>query len=419
MESNTAALNESPDNYVLGTTVFINNLKDNVAKIGEYVSRIDNDKEMTLVKKVQEHESDDADVLVGLVEEGLPKLVGAPAINYEQVYNQVFAVILEVPGERKDQLLLSVVNDLVANGRAEPCTLKVLSNLYNILSAHDGLRYNVFEAIVKVASKVAGAISSVVPYISRLPSLFTEWRASAQQQRQLFQLLWTIFQESDLHHEAYQVKLIYLKQLGVESDAKDMAAQVVGDWARTEGLYDLDTLASLPAIQALKDDATYGNVYALFSTLLSVTYNEWVETEAAKHAATLQQLGVEAEKLGDKIRALTIASLGAERLGQPISFAEIAEATQVPKDEIEGVIIDTIQAGLIQARMDQLNELVVVTRSTYRVFGEDQWQYLNTTLQGWKQALTDLLPVISNAKQQATHLYNLKSTAGPAEPPSS
>lgn len=99
-----------------------------------------------------------------------------------------------------------------------------------------------------------------------------------------------------------------------------------------------------------------------------------------------------------KMRLLSLASLGSENLARELSYGEISTALAISEDEVEMWVIDVIRAGLVEAKLDQLNKTVIVHRSIYRVFGKDQWRQLSERLNTWKNSLTDILAVIGNAK---------------------
>lgn len=53
----------------------------------------------------------------------------------------------------------------------------------------------------------------------------------------------------------------------------------------------------------------------------------------------------------------------------------MAETLRVEGDEeVEEWVLRAIQAGLMEAKMDQMQRVVVIRRCTNRVFGPDQWK---------------------------------------------
>ncbi len=64
---------------------------------------------------------------------------------------------------------------------------------------------------------------------------------------------------------------------------------------------------------------------------------------------------------------------------------------QCPASEVESWVVRAITSGLIDARIDQPAQQVVVGRSTQRVFDAAAWKGLQATLSQWKGAVSQLL----------------------------
>lgn len=92
---------------------------------------------------------------------------------------------------------------------------------------------------------------------------------------------------------------------------------------------------------------------------------------AAEHQDLLANFDV--ERNVTKMRLLSLASLGSENLARELTYSEIATALEIADTEVEMWVIDVIRAGLVEAKLDQLNKTVIVYRSIYRVFGKEQW----------------------------------------------
>lgn len=53
----------------------------------------------------------------------------------------------------------------------------------------------------------------------------------------------------------------------------------------------------------------------------------------------------------------------------------VADTLQVSgDDEVEDWVLQAIQTGLMEAKMDQMQRVVVIRRCTNRVFGPTQWK---------------------------------------------
>ncbi|CAN0434167.1 unnamed protein product, partial [Phaeothamnion confervicola] len=90
------------------------------------------------------------------------------------------------------------------------------------------------------------------------------------------------------------------------------------------------------------------------------------------NAATLQQYEIDHEACVANMRLLSLCSLATEH--EEIPYSAVASTLQVDENEVEGWVLRCIQAGLMEAKMDQLQQVVVISRCTNRVFGADQWK---------------------------------------------
>jgi len=54
-------------------------------------------------------------------------------------------------------------------------------------------------------------------------------------------------------------------------------------------------------------------------------------------------------------------------------------------------LIDVIRAGLIEGKLSQYRQELLVHRSTYRTFGREEWEELDARLEEWKVALEGVL----------------------------
>lgn len=94
------------------------------------------------------------------------------------------------------------------------------------------------------------------------------------------------------------------------------------------------------------------------------------------------------------MRILSLCSLAADR--EEIPYALVAEKLDTTSAEIEKWVIAAVSSGLLSAKMDQLEEKVMVERSVVRKFDMGQWRALQSRLHLWKQNVGGIL---AHAKQ--------------------
>ena len=74
-----------------------------------------------------------------------------------------------------------------------------------------------------------------------------------------------------------------------------------------------------------------------------------------------------------------------------MSYDKIASALDIPKEDVEVWLIDVIRAGLVEGKLSQARQELLVHRSTYRTFGKEEWVELDSRLEDWKVALESVL----------------------------
>lgn len=168
-----------------------------------------------------------------------------------------------------------------------------------------------------------------------------------------------------------------------------MAKDVVLRAVTMENYFAFEDLLQYSTIQKLKGTEEYD----LLDVFLNGTLTTY-QTFAQSHASLIK----DADSNTHKMRLLSLASLGSENLSRELTYSEIASNLQIPEEEVEMWVIDVIRAGLVEAKLDQLNKTVMVHRSIYRVFGQEQWKKLSISLSAWKENLNEILTVVGNAK---------------------
>jgi len=63
-------------------------------------------------------------------------------------------------------------------------------------------------------------------------------------------------------------------------------------------------------------------------------------------------------------------------------------------------VIDSIRSGLVEGKLSQQRQEFLIHRSTYRVFGENQWREVASRLETWRSSLVNVLAVIRSQKEE-------------------
>ncbi|KAJ2803404.1 hypothetical protein H4R20_002908 [Coemansia guatemalensis] len=355
-----------------------------------------------------------SDVVSAVVSEGSNGVLARLSDErIEAAYNQLFAIAaLEEKSGGVDSIAEAVARDVAEHAESGVAGLRVLNSLYNVAKSGSA-RAAVFGGMAELAGRTQTA-AALVPVVPRVAAMVGEWGAEAKAQGLAALLaLRKTFDGAQLSNEAYAVELAYLGVADAEDveQSAEVARSAIVRFANLSGVCDVDALAGLPTVQTLGQQQKLAAAGGLLETMLGSNYAQW-QTYAMENKDALVALGVDCEKAGDKMRLLALASLAAERVGQAIPYAEIAEAIAVEEEDVELWVIDVVRSGLVQGKMHQGSRTLVPSRSTFRRFGLPQWQHLAQRLDEWRVALDNLLPVVRNAREVAQQQAN--NSAGQA-----
>ena len=81
-------------------------------------------------------------------------------------------------------------------------------------------------------------------------------------------------------------------------------------------------------------------------------------------------------------------------------------------------LIDVIRAGLVEGKLSQARQELLVHRSKYRTFGKAEWEELDSRLEDWKIALeqvlaSDQIAALREQEQSTTTVVNGTSAGHP------
>jgi translation initiation factor 3 subunit M len=280
--------------------------------------------------------------------------------------------------------------------------LKILTNLYNQLEPKSMDRFNVFMVLVKYAAG-SGNLRLVYQYIKDIdPKAWTGLELG--QERALYKLVSEVTRDSEdpairATSQAYIIKLLATYEGGDNlSEAKDAAVEgVVG--AIKSAVSSFTTSKSLIEFSAVKQlegdaDGSYKNTFELLKVFSEGNVEDYAAFHA-KNAKFMEEKGIEHETAMKNMRLLSICSLASDH--EEIPYSEIAKILQIGEDEVEEWVVKAISAKLMDAKMDQLGQVVIINRSSQRIFGHNEWKKLGEKLNAWKDNVRTMLSTIENA----------------------
>lgn len=148
-------------------------------------------------------------------------------------------------------------------------------------------------------------------------------------------------------------------------------------------------MLSLPAIQALRNkSAPLCDLLKVFQEGKLEDYNSFLESNGGEEVLKQWQ-GVTPENCVRYMRILSLCSLAAEH--EEIPYHVVADTLQTSIDDVESWVIAAVSSGLLSAKMDQLQNKVVVERCVIRTFDMNQWKAVQSRIHEWKKNVGGIL----------------------------
>ena len=261
-------------------------------------------------------------------------------------------------------------------------------------------RYHVFLALLKVIRN-GSSFEVLRPQLRSLETWLQQWDINDDAQKTLYLTVSDIADEAGEREQAYYYLLRALRSIPVR-EASAQEAQRLSVKALKFALtdprhFDFQDLTALDSVQSLRrSDPTLFELLEIFNAEQLDEYNDFRE----EHDSWLEGQGMDQAALVRKMRLLTLASLAASTQSRALPYLHISRALQIPLSDVEMWVIDVIRAGLVEGKLSQTNQTVLIQRCTYRVFGEKQWAEVAGRLDTWRSSLEGVLSVIRQEREK-------------------
>ncbi|XP_072983351.1 uncharacterized protein [Typha latifolia] len=279
--------------------------------------------------------------------------------------------------------------------------LKILFNLYNLLE-NPYSRFFVYMKALNLAA--AGKVTeSIIPSFKKMDSFLHEWAIGKMDQRQLFLTISNILKDNkSTSKDSFDFLNKYLatfSSTGEESytmsEAKEEAVRAIVEFVKSPDIYQCDLL-DLPAVAQLEKDGKYVLVYQLLKIFLTQRLDAYLDFHAA-NSTLLKSYGLIHEDCITKMRLMSLLDLSSNRSGE-IPYSLIKDTLRITDEEVEYWVVKAITSKLLDCKMDQMNQMVIVSRHTERIFGLSQWQNLHSKLGVWKANIANAINTVQANK---------------------
>ncbi|KAA8499515.1 Eukaryotic translation initiation factor 3 subunit M [Porphyridium purpureum] len=295
--------------------------------------------------------------------------------------------------------------------------LRINSLLYNAVSDETpegaAVRYEILMNMVRSA-KDCGRVPIMRPVFLKVDGFMQKWNLDLAKRKALFEEIADALRShaanarKPVKDEYQELALEFSTKALVAFDAEkasdtdqqteqEKAASAVLGAIMLESRFRFDEWLEIEAVRKL--ESSHPHLWELLNIFVCKIIDDYIKF-AEEHGDYLQNtLHLDHEYCLTKMRLLTFTSLGIQC--QELSYGDVAKALRVEAAEVEDWIIQAISCGLVDAKLDQIQEKVIVNRATHRVFSKEQWQPLSARINAWKVNLDDLLDVLHRRSQMS------------------
>lgn len=279
--------------------------------------------------------------------------------------------------------------------------LKLIQTLYNVFPPDFPYRFQIFSAALDYAAKT-NQFSVMLPYIDYINEWIKDWNASADSKRQLFLVLANqlkylgnidkSYYYLKRHVESFQGEPTeILQQIGTISAAVELGELSI---SLPDEMY-FDELLHLDAVNFLRN-TEHSKLVDLLEIFMKGGPND-LKRMYENNAAVFKEHGLDYKECCKKIELLSLVSLASVKSDLDLSY--ISKCLNISNEEAEELTVRAIGQELIDAKIDQMNQIVHVRSTMQREFKRNQWEMLHSRLETWIDGVKSLLNALNQAKQ--------------------
>lgn len=241
------------------------------------------------------------------------------------------------------------------------------------------------------------------PPTPKVVQLLDSWQIEPEHRFSLYQAIKDAFPESDTRKQRFLLLSIECQpknKNALSNAAKEAAIGAIRD---PISLFPQQrNILNIPSIVALEksDSVLFGLLKTFHEGKLS-DYDAFLKANGGE-SKVLGQFQLSPEICRRNMQILSLCSLASEH--EEIPYQSIADTLQIDGSDtkaVEAHVIAAVNSGLLQAKMDQLSQKVLVERCVVRKFDNPQWKALQDRLKAWKENVGSIITALEDAQTSA------------------
>jgi translation initiation factor 3 subunit M len=155
-------------------------------------------------------------------------------------------------------------------------------------------------------------------------------------------------------------------------------------------------ILSLPPVAALNSSLDTKPLYSLLSIFQQGKLDDF-EAFVQSNKNVISSFQIDETDAIRHMRLLSLCSLATEH--EEIPYDAIAATLKIEKSDVESWVIDGVSSGLLTAKIDQLQAVVIVENCVVRRFGVEQWKILQHRLNLWRDNVKNVLESLKKSQK--------------------
>ena len=302
-----------------------------------------------------------------------------------------------------EQKKISNENDL---NQIQARVIDTLSNLYTCLPVDSSSRYDAFITLVKYATitNQTNVLGVGPDDHEKIFQTFSQWNGTNNLQYQ--ELLLALSAAMKNKSESNKFLICFLKSFksgdeigeNVLVEARKIVLTAIKNplflSIENADLLRLEPIKRMAESTKNEKDVKLIQLLSIFSTETIGAYEKFEK----ENLGFIQELGLDPKVCTENMKLLTLVSLASEQ--DKISYSQVASHLKIDNGrQVEQWIVKAISLKLIDAKIDQVNETIIISKAIQRVFTDDQWKVLEKSINQWKVGIKDLLQTLQSSRE--------------------
>jgi len=315
-------------------------------------------------------------------------LKSASDADLEAMMNSFISLILFCTYDEKlTRKFIAKMTEIGASESNALLRIKILNNLFIGLPEANSLRYDAYLGKLRLASEF-GHTGAITTQFKQVKEWLRLWNSSIEQKRVCYRELHKALKGQqkgmmgELSEEATRVILELLSTYDEEhaESAKEDAENCVLNFIAKPDILIMDHLLKLKPVTCLQGQP----IYQLLEIFVSGVYSDYMNFYSG-NKTFIEESGLSHEQMIHKMRILTLLTLSANVTELP--FKTLIERLDLEQDNMEEFLIDVVKSKLMHAKIDEINEKIIIRSTSRRSFDRKEWEEVQLKLSAWLGSL--------------------------------